>query len=445
MIERRKRVSFDSIVDLLRSERGVALPVAVGVLMISGLLAAVAATSAFTANSQSYRDRNVKRAIAAADAGINVGTYRLNALASVLTTTLPCVSLNVETGVLNIEAVLADTWCREQTEELDDGASFRYRVSNAVRVSVDGQDVWQRKIVATGIVHGVRRRVVSTLNAPTGTALYGDVLFSQEDFTMRNYTRIDGNVRSNGNVITQNNSLICGNVTVGPGKEFRGGNQCSGFTSQAASEPFVLSPVIFPLTNDDARIGTLDPWTGPQSIQWNLATRVLELQNSATLTLTGGNYVFCSLELRNSAQLIIPADGTPVRIYIDSPENCGGTTLSLGLYNSSQIVNPSGDPTMVQLYVAGSTAVDSFVQFHNLHELVGATYAPNSTITFDNNNRLTGAVTGKKVTMVNNLELRWDARLATLYLGDVPLPIYHRQSWVECVPAPSGSEPDSGC
>jgi hypothetical protein len=429
----------------LRSERGVALPVAVGVLAVTSMLAAVAVASGMTATSQSRQDRNMKRAIAAADAGINVAMYRLNKLANVQTTTLPCVSVNAQTGVLYVEAVLGDGWCREQNEEIEDGGSFSYRVSNAVGVDVAGQDVWQRKIVSVGVINGVRRRVISTLNAPTGTALFTDAVFSEEDFTMRNFARIDGSVRSNGNVITQNNSLICGDVRVGPGKEFRGGNQCSGFTSESVSERFVLSPVTLPLTNDNSRIGVLDPWTDPQSIEWDSGTRMLELWNSATVTLTGDTYLLCGLQVRNSGQLIVPADGTPVRIYIGSPENCGGNTLSLGLYNNGTIVNESGDPKMVQLYVAGSPNTATFVQLQNLHELAVGLYAPNSTITFDNNNRFTGAVAAKKITMQNNLEFRWDQRLATLYVGDVPVPIYQRQSWVECSPQPSGSQPDSGC
>ena len=52
-------------------------------------------------------------------------------------------------------------------------------------------------------------------------------------------------------------------MTPGPGKQFQGGNQCGGFTSQPATEPFVLSPVVLPLVNDNARIGILDPWTDP--------------------------------------------------------------------------------------------------------------------------------------------------------------------------------------
>ena len=430
-----------------RSEDGIALVLSIMVMMVVGALAGVAAANALEASDQSRQDRNVKQAISAADAGMDVALYRLNKFASLLTDTVECVVSAPATGILRGEVVLPDGWCPPQTEELGGGATFTYRVSAPVRVDNAGQDVWQRKVVSTGAVGSVQRRAAMVVNAPTGQALFDATVFSQEDLPLRNYARVNGNVRSNGNVNTQNNSLICGNIMVGVGKQFQGGNQCPGYSARQATEPYVLAPVVLPLTNDNLRIGTLDPWTNPGDISWSPTSRVLTMSNSATLTLRGGNYVFCRLELRQSAQLIVPDDGTPVRIYIDSPENCGGNTASLGLYNSSDILNPSGDPTMVQVYVAGSSnpAVTTTVQLHNGHEVQLVVYAPNSFITFDNQNRLRGAVSARKVELNNNLEISWDPRVRNLLVGDVPLRLYTRGSWVECIPtAPSGS-PDAGC
>ncbi len=429
------------------SEEGIALVLSIMVMMVVGALAGVAAASALEASDQSTQDRKVKQAISAADAGMDVSLYRLNKFATLLTDTVQCVVAAPVTGALNGAVVLPDGWCPTQTEELGAGASFSYRVSSPLRVENAGQDVWQRKVVATGTVNGVRRRAAMVVNAPTGQALFSDTVFSQENLLLRNSARVNGNVRSNGDVITLNNSLVCGNVTPGPGKQFQGGNQCAGFNSQPATEPFVLSPVVLPLVNDNARIGTLDPWTDPSHIGWSPISRALTMDHSSTLTLTGGNYVFCRLDLSTAAQLIVPNDGTPVRIYIDSPENCGGNTASVGLYNNSTILNPSGDPTMVQLYVAGSSnpAITTTVQFHNGHEVLLVVYAPNSVITFDNQNRLRGAVAARRVALNNNLEINWDSRVGNLLLGDVPLRLYTRESWVECVPTAPAGAPDAGC
>jgi type II secretory pathway pseudopilin PulG len=430
-----------------RSEEGIALVLSIMVMMVVGALAGVAAASALEATDQSTQDRRVKQAISAADAGMDVSLYRLNKFASLLTSTVPCVVSAPATGILHGEVVLPDGWCRAQTEEMGGGASFTYRVSAPLRVDNPGQDVWQRKVIATGTAGGVRRRAAMIVNAPTGQALFADTVFSQEDLVLRNSARVNGNVRSDGNVNTQNSSIVCGNVIPGQGKQFLGGSQCSGFSSLPATEPFVLSPVVLPLTNDNLRIGNLDPWVDPGDIGWSPVSRVLTMSHSSTLTLTGGTYVFCRLELSHTAQLIVPDDGTPVRIYIDSPENCGGNAASVGLYNNSTILNPSGDPTMVQLYVAGSSnpSITTTVQLHNGHELQMVVYAPNSAISFDNQNRLRGAVAARRVSLDNNLEISADSRVNTLLVGDVPLTLYTRVSWVECVPSAPAAAPDSGC
>ena len=60
------------------SEAGFALPVAILALFVVAVLAAAAAASAGSGSNQSRRDKAVKRALAAADAGIQTALYRLN-------------------------------------------------------------------------------------------------------------------------------------------------------------------------------------------------------------------------------------------------------------------------------------------------------------------------------------------------------------------------------
>lgn len=64
--------------DRLRDERGVALVVAAGVLMVVGILSAVVATASINQRQQSQEDRSSKRALAAAEAGVRRAVYRLN-------------------------------------------------------------------------------------------------------------------------------------------------------------------------------------------------------------------------------------------------------------------------------------------------------------------------------------------------------------------------------
>jgi hypothetical protein len=409
------------------------------------VLAGAATAASLAATRQAMRDRNVKTAIEAADAGLAVSLYRLNKLAGSLTNSQPCAGVNGSSGVVGPEAAQGNGWCRPQEEQLAAGSGYSYQVSAPLRTSVAGQDVYRREIVSVGAVGTQRRRVSLTVDAPSGKALFADAVFSDEDLSMRNSSFIEGSARSNGNIVTQNSSLICGNATVGPTKQFRGTGICSGFNVQQATEPWVLSPVVLPASNDNARIGGQDPWTDPSSISWSPSTRVLALRNSSTLTLTGENYVFCGLTLDQSSRLITPPDGSPVRIYIDAPENCGGRAVSFGTYNSSTIQNDSDDPTMVQLYVAGSPFMPTAVDLRNRTRLHMVIYSPNSTLTFDNFSQLVGAVAAKRVVVQNNLEIRWDPRVANLLVGDVPLPTYTPQAWVECDAVPVSADPDAGC
>lgn len=414
-------------------------------LLVTLILAGAATAASLVATRQAMGDRHVKTAIAAADSGVAVSLFRLNKFAASLTGSQPCVGANVSTGVLGPEAAQGNGWCRPQEEDLGAGARYSYQVSVPLRTNVAGQDVYQREVVSLGAVGTQRRRVSLTVNAPSGKALFADAVFSDEDLSMRNSSLIEGSARSNGNIITQNSSLVCGDATIGPAKQFRGTGICGGFNVHEATEPWVLSPVVLPASNHNARIGYQDPWTDPASISWSPSTRVLALRNSSTLTLTGDTYVFCGLTLDQSSRLITPPDGSPVRIYIDAPENCAGRTTSFGTYNSSTIQNDSDDPTMVQLYVAGSPSIPTTVELRNRTRLHMVIYSPNSTLTFDNFSQVVGAVAAKRVVIQNNLEIRWDPRVGNLLLGDVPLPTYTAQAWVECSPVPSAAAPDAGC
>jgi Tfp pilus assembly protein PilX len=434
----------NSSAGLLGGEEGIALPVAVAALMIVGALAGAAATSAVTATRQSSRDGNVKAAVAASDAGLQVGVFRLNKFANILDDTGQCVVAN-GSGTLVVEVVQGDGWCRAQTEDLGQGASFSYRVSARKPVTVGGQQVWQRDIVSTGLARGVQRRAATTLNAPKGTPLFVAGVFSDLDLNTWNSSQINSNVRSNGNVNLNNSALICGSVMVGPGKSMSGGPSCGGGVTQA-TEPFVLSTIALPAANDNARIDNgLDPKTG--NVAWNAGTRVLTI-DGGTLTLRGSSYVFCSLHLTKGARLIIEDDGTPVKIYIDAPENCSTGDPSPGsvLMEKKGRIDTLGPASLAQVYMTGSNTIATGLDFENNEKeaVEMALYAPRSTFTIRNYGFLIGGVAAKQVSLQNNSEIRYDSSVAGIGSDTVPLQIYSRQSWVECSTT-AGAAPNSNC
>jgi hypothetical protein len=157
-------------------------------------------------------------------------------------------------------------------------------------------------------------------------------------------------------------------------------------------------------------------------------------------------YSFCQLELHNSAQLIVAPRDTPLKVYIDTPESCGTGLGSAVFRNNSGIVNLNTDPTTLQLRVAGSATAASSVSFENSFDstMIMAVYAPNSTITMQNNLSLIGALAGKQVYLQNNTRLTYHERIADIATGS-SIRVYQSQDYVECTVTPTGPAADAGC
>ena len=180
-----------------------------------------------------------------------------------------------------------DGWCINQTEDLGDGASYTARASSAVSLNTNGQLLVQRKIVSTGTVNGIKRRVLLTTNAATGAPLfpanYAAVSLSSVDYG--NSVFINGGVGSNGNITLRNTAEVCGAATPGPGQDADPANSatvCPGYPTSPATTNFVLAPVdqgTSATQNDNTRICAADTCTG--GVAWNATTRTLTLTNDA--------------------------------------------------------------------------------------------------------------------------------------------------------------------
>src|SRR4029450_1501641 len=185
---------------------------------------------------------------------------------------------------------------------------------------------------------------------------------------------------------------------------------CPGKVATKSAQEFLLNPVDADpsrLSTDNDRIGNLDTTTG--TVTWNPTSKVLKVDNNSTLTLTGDTYNFCYLEVRNNAKLVIAprAPGRPpVKIFINRPELCPLAGADKGGVNVSQnaaVENQTADPSMLQLYVEGSTLVNTDVEIENnaLVDLHLAVYAPNSMFVLEDTGVCDGAVAAKRVTVLN--------------------------------------------
>jgi hypothetical protein len=446
---------------LVDDERAIAVPVALAILFLVWGLATVALRGALTSQNQSQRDQNVKRALQAANAGVEAAVYRLNLLQP---GSQQCVI--GAGGTLAVSGVQSDGWCATQSEVLGDNGSYTMRVSSAIAIRPNGQALVQREIVSTGASSGARRRIVTRITAATGEPIFpgGYAGVSLSSLDVGNNVDITGGLGTNGNVLLKNFAEVCGDATPGPGKSLNVQNNahvCDGYSISPADTPFNLQPVDqgnAPTVNDNGRIGAPpsstnpDPCTSCSNIDWNPTTRVLGLRNNATLTLGGSVYSFCRLDLDNTAQLKVAArpSGTAVRIYIDSPENCGGGNGmgSVSVRNNSSIVNMNTDPTTLQLYVVGSSTTATSVDFSNgvdlETDLIMAIYAPNSTVTMRNNTRLIGAVAARQLVLQNNASLVYSERIADITSGSM-VRLYRDAEYRECSNDQTTTAVDSGC
>ena len=60
---------------------------------------------------------------------------------------------DASTGALTNGALQADSWCRPQTEDLGDGASYTFQISSPTTATTStGLSVDQRKVVSYGTV-----------------------------------------------------------------------------------------------------------------------------------------------------------------------------------------------------------------------------------------------------------------------------------------------------
>src|SRR5436305_432474 len=449
--------------ELLRSERGIALPTALFATIASFSLASVAVVASVDAQHGTTRDHSSKEAIAAADAGANNGLVRLNRYAASLSTSTPCLGMSGSTLV--VTTALADGWCPEVKGTVG-GSSYAYRVSPLTTGTMN--------VVAAGASGGVKRRINVSFTAQTvGSVLSAAGVIGLEETSPDNNADIRVGIGTNGNVTVKNNANVCGNIRHGIGKkaEFSiNGTQCKGYgiTEGNESLPPVSSfmPTNIATTNDDYRLAQCtntkvspplplgcqsDTYSGSWSsnVPWDSKSRTISTSNNATLTLGGGDYFVCRLELSNNSHLIM-ADGAHVRVFFDTPENCRlkSGARQIEISNNAGITSTGYQPAhgkfdVPAFYLMGSPTMPTTIEWSNnsgVNEFV--LYAPNSNINLSNNATYVGVIAGKTVHLDNNAIVKQDEGFKPPAIGGATL--YSRQSYVECTGA-TGPPPNSNC
>jgi hypothetical protein len=464
--------------ELRRSERGMAVATALIAMTVAFSFAGAAVVYSVNTQHGTIRDHDTKEAIAAADAGANVALMRMNQFSKAVSTANPCVGI---TGTLLVpKKAEPDGWCQQLTGTVGNG-TYAYRVGPSTTACTGSTSC----VVAVGTSNGVSRRVEVTL----GTSSVGGILskagvIGDEDITLDQHAEIRVGVGTNGNVKLTNNTSICGDIRHGVGKKITeelSASQCAGYGKTEGNETLPAVSSFMPeglaaSWGDDKRLvkctvltattrtpeacqsdsyskswGSTTPWNG------NAATkpRTIEPAQNSTLTLTGGDYFICRLYLGNNSHLIMGA-GATVRIFFDTPEECGmkAGEAQISVENNADITSSGYQPTegkysLMGLYVTGSPAIPTKIVFSNNSNGKSEEsadqfilYAPNSNVYMENNATFKGAIVGKTVYLSNHAKVVQDEGFEPPNIGGSNL--YSRQSYVECTGA-TGSPPNANC
>ena len=475
---------------LLRDQTGVALPAALGVLVVVGTLSAGTFAVSNRLNDTSTASRDAKRALQAADAGLEAAMFRMNQLG--LQSVSKCFTTSAVDPGSGTDPEVGGTpaagECAGVEDDLGNDSDYIYYVTPALNdgdtcagLPVHHTDpsgevtVTQRCVTSIGEVNGERRRIQARVASYIGTQLFpvGGIL-AINGITVKNSAIVSGVLGSNGQIELGNNSSVAGVIKLGEQNSplpilgqgsTIGGNPPVTYRSEAEGA-YVLAPVDMGNTatvNDNNRIANGQD-TGSHVTYTNTtaAPRTLEIANNGSLTLGGGTYNFCKVTLGNNAYITIAA-GAKIRFFLDSPDRSGSGCIPSGetaaqarangyggmfLGQGSNFNNP-GHAINFQIYMYGYADGSHKVDFFNSQAVNAAIYAPSSELVWNNSAGITGAVSASKVEFKNTASFAWAGGSGQFDLSELrtdTVSVYYRMAWTECRRIrTTTSDPESGC
>jgi type II secretory pathway pseudopilin PulG len=453
----------DRIGPRFAQQSGLATPVVVAIMAVVGLLAAGGALAALGANDGANEDRRSKRALAAAEAGVQEAAYRL---ATVRPNELKCLGA----GPSYAADPVGGECTSPVTGSVATDATFAYVGTPALPAGAACADqpnlasdptATDHCITSTGTVAGINRRLQARVRV-TRKTIFGVIgLLGLDSVTIENSGKVWSDVGSNGLVRGGNSTELYGDVMVptsAPNPTISGSPQPDVVRTPS---PWALGPTDFgpvAASNNNAAL------PAALGTSWNATTREAVLSGKS-YTVPAGNYLMCELWVDQGVDFYLSgATATnPVRIFIDSPSrpgsNCAAGSGRLCMDNSIEFNRP-GNAAALEIYVYGSPALcesgrpgmpfqassyrtDATVVLNNSVDFNGTIYAPTSTVRLNNSIKMDGGIAAQNIYLENSV----DFVNADTVKAKVPAvgPV-RRLSWVECRSRPtSAADPESGC
>ena len=475
---------------LVREQTGIALPAALGVLVVVGVLSSATFAVSSRLNDTSTADRDAKLALQAADAGLEAAMFRMNDIGlqsttKCFTTTVvdPGTGTDPETG-----GTPAAGECAGVKDDLGNNSSYTYYVTPALNngdacagLNVQNADptgkvtITQRCVTSVGQVNGQRRRIQARVASYLGTQLFpiGGIL-AINGIKAVNNSIVSGVLGSNGQIQLGNNSVVSGGIKLGTSSSpppilgtgsTVGGSPPVTYRSEAEGA-FVLAPVDMGNTatvNDNGRITSgQDSGTGVTYTNTSAAPRTLSISNNGSLTLGGGTYNFCKVTLGNNS-FITMAAGAKIRFFLDSPDRAGSGCIPSGqtaaqartagyggmFLGQGSLLNNPGPEINLQIYMYGYANGTHTVNFFNSADMHAAIYAPSSNLIWNNSGGIVGAVSASTVEFKNSAKFTFGGRGGQFDLPQLrtdTVSVYYRMAWTECRRIrTTTSDPESGC
>ena len=474
------------MINRLRDETGLGLPLAMGVLLIVMGLAAWSVSVADQLHRSSERDRGAKRALGPADAGVQRAAWRLAQTTPSAVSATQCVVSSTTGDTVATAAANGSCPAAPVATSMGNGSSYSYTVTGVLPpgATCAGETVaagtYTRCVTATGTSNGVpaniTRRVQTRLRAtvvplfpPVGVVGEDHVRINNNDINFRTCPGDPGGiVGSNGLVSTVNEvhfDAACGpyrqswSISVAPGAPnptYGGGTTPNPVPTVPRSQPWALPDIApWPTAADDNN----ESIVAGGGVVWSAATRDLTL--TTNLTLGAGTYVFCSLYLGNGGRIIL-AGGAKVKIYIDSPtrpgSGCAAGTGFLRAQNSNGINWPGGNDDAkaaaarnLHIFAYGNMAYDDNSSLTQCGEslawgsiilcrsgnVAGVLYAPNARVFLNNGVEWVGAIAAWRVGMNNTVTFRFPSGLDDGTGGTAGA--YQAVRWTECPSTGTGT------
>lgn len=184
--------------------------------------------------------------------------------------------------------------------------------------------------------------------------------------------------------------------------------------------------------------GSLDADSVPDDLAALAADTNISLSANDQLVLDSGNYAYAKVNLDTNAQIIVNGD---VRIRIDNSLNLNdfsnitvnGTLViyadnGISLDDDSFVKSSTSKPGDIIIYGPGNNASSDF---SGNSKFYGVMYAPDGTISFNDQAQLFGAVAARVANFSQQAQLHYDELLGTEGAGASAYGGYQRLNWNE--------------